>query len=55
MTYIRPAIKEMSTMDLVLLHKGTIGSNDPSDIEFRMEVLEEMEERLKATTNKEEV
>lgn len=42
---IRGAIKEMTTMDLVLLRSKTMNSSDPSDIQFTEEIMAELKNR----------
>ena len=48
MENIRPAIKEMSDMDLVMLISTMKNSEDPSDIQFRKELLLELKNRQQA-------
>ena len=45
MDTIRPAIKEMPTTDIVMMAHMMKDSEDPSDIQFRKELLMELKNR----------
>ena len=42
---VRPAIKTMSTLDLILLRHEVINSKEPSDVQFRKEIDDELKRR----------